>query len=262
VNALEKPCASPANTNPFAPFRGLFRLLRCSQCSRTGLFSVALRASVRGIRGVSIPLPRTPAFTGGPLAITHARILKSRRASVGPPLPHGRGSVRWRAVLCEAQEARSALTSSSSLALSADVFARRSSCANNLKQWGLAINMYAGDNQNSFPDLTAANTPNSTGVVDHIASRPVELYRPIISGLTKRGETVLDCMMGSGSTGAAAVQLGRNYIGMELSKNYFKLAKGWIYSTKEDGASNDSIEALSVVGSRGLEKERRSARRF
>ena len=26
-------------------------------------------------------------------------------------------------------------------------------CASNLKQWGLAVNMYAGDNQNSFPDL-------------------------------------------------------------------------------------------------------------
>src|SRR5271157_5039932 len=30
----------------------------------------------------------------------------------------------------------------------------RVQCASNLKQWGLAVNMYAGDNQNSFPDLT------------------------------------------------------------------------------------------------------------
>ena len=30
-------------------------------------------------------------------------------------------------------------------------------CASNLKQWGLAINMYAGDNQNQFPDNTTAD---------------------------------------------------------------------------------------------------------
>lgn len=32
----------------------------------------------------------------------------------------------------------------------------RIQCANNLKQWGLAVTMYGGDNQNSFPDLTGA----------------------------------------------------------------------------------------------------------
>jgi type II secretory pathway pseudopilin PulG len=49
---------------------------------------------------------------------------------------------------------------------SAKQAAYKAECASNLKQWGLAINMYAGDNQNSFPDLTAANTPNSTGAKD------------------------------------------------------------------------------------------------
>jgi len=33
----------------------------------------------------------------------------------------------------------------------------RIQCASNLKQWGLAVNMYAGDNQNSFPDLTSTS---------------------------------------------------------------------------------------------------------
>jgi prepilin-type N-terminal cleavage/methylation domain-containing protein len=38
-------------------------------------------------------------------------------------------------------------------------------CVSNLKQWGLAVTMYAGDFNNSFPDLTAAN-PNAAGAHD------------------------------------------------------------------------------------------------
>ena len=37
--------------------------------------------------------------------------------------------------------------------------------------------------------------------------------------------TVLDNCMGSGSTGVAAKQLNRNFIGMELNKEYFEIAK-------------------------------------
>lgn len=38
---------------------------------------------------------------------------------------------------------------------SAEATARKAQCTNNLRQWGLAINMYAGENNNGFPDLTA-----------------------------------------------------------------------------------------------------------
>src|SRR4051812_1712257 len=34
-------------------------------------------------------------------------------------------------------------------------------CANNLKQWGIALNLYAGDNNNSFPDNTTASDANA-----------------------------------------------------------------------------------------------------
>lgn len=39
--------------------------------------------------------------------------------------------------------------------------AYKAACANNLKQWGLAVNMYAGDNNNSFPDLTKSPEANN-----------------------------------------------------------------------------------------------------
>jgi prepilin-type N-terminal cleavage/methylation domain-containing protein len=43
--------------------------------------------------------------------------------------------------------------------------AYRAQCASNLKQWGLAVNMYADDNHNSFPDLDAT-TPAGAGAAD------------------------------------------------------------------------------------------------
>ena len=38
------------------------------------------------------------------------------------------------------------------------------------------------------------------------------------------GDVVLDCFMGSGSTGVACINTGRKFIGMELDKQYFDIA--------------------------------------
>ena len=49
--------------------------------------------------------------------------------------------------------------------------------------------------------------------------------KELIEVSTNKGDTVLDPCMGSGSTGLAAIGLGRNYLGIELDKNYFLGAK-------------------------------------
>ena len=59
----------------------------------------------------------------------------------------------------------------------------------------------------------------------HPTQKPVDLLRYLIKTYTNEGETVLDNCMGSGSTGVAAKQLNRNFIGMELDKEYFEIAK-------------------------------------
>jgi DNA modification methylase len=59
----------------------------------------------------------------------------------------------------------------------------------------------------------------------HPTQKPVPLLQYLIKTYTDEGMTVLDNCMGSGSTGVAAKQLNRNFIGMELDKEYFEIAK-------------------------------------
>ena len=59
----------------------------------------------------------------------------------------------------------------------------------------------------------------------HPTQKPVEIIEYLIKTYTKEGETVLDNCMGSGSTGVACKNLNRNFIGIELDENYFKIAK-------------------------------------
>lgn len=59
----------------------------------------------------------------------------------------------------------------------------------------------------------------------HPSQKPVALMAYLIRTYTDPGMTVLDNCMGSGTTGVAAVQTGRNFIGMENNKKYFLTAK-------------------------------------
>ena len=62
----------------------------------------------------------------------------------------------------------------------------------------------------------------------HPTQKPVALLEYLIKTYTNESETVLDNCMGSGSTGVAAVNTGRNFIGIELDPTYFTIAKGRI----------------------------------
>ena len=63
----------------------------------------------------------------------------------------------------------------------------------------------------------------------HPTQKPITLMRWIIDNYTLPGDTILDPFMGSGTTGVACVQLGRNFIGCELVPGYFKIAEKRIY---------------------------------
>jgi len=59
----------------------------------------------------------------------------------------------------------------------------------------------------------------------HPTQKPVKLMEYLIKTYTNENETVLDFTMGSGSTGVAAKNLNRDFIGIELDEGYFNIAK-------------------------------------
>lgn len=65
----------------------------------------------------------------------------------------------------------------------------------------------------------------------HPNQKPVALLEYFIRTYTNEGQTVLDFTMGSGSTGVACRNLGRNFIGIELDRDYFNIAKQRIHGT-------------------------------
>lgn len=71
----------------------------------------------------------------------------------------------------------------------------------------------------------------------HPTQKPVALLEYLIKTYTNEGETVLDNCMGSGSTGVACVNTNRNFIGIELDENYFRIAKNRINNHKLKGAN-------------------------
>ena len=66
----------------------------------------------------------------------------------------------------------------------------------------------------------------------HPTQKPVALLEYLIKTYTNEGETVIDFTMGSGSTGVACVNTGRNFIGIELDEGYFQIAKERIENCK------------------------------
>lgn len=70
----------------------------------------------------------------------------------------------------------------------------------------------------------------------HPAPFPCELVRDHIKSWTNQGDTVFDPMSGSGTTSRVAVEMGRNYIGIDISHEYCELARERIKVLKSQPA--------------------------
>lgn len=59
----------------------------------------------------------------------------------------------------------------------------------------------------------------------HPTEKPIKLIDAYLIPFTEEGDTVLDCFMGSGTTGVSAVRHNRNFIGIEKEQKYYNIAK-------------------------------------
>jgi len=59
----------------------------------------------------------------------------------------------------------------------------------------------------------------------HVCVKPVHLMSWLVRLVSKECDTVLDPFMGSGTTGVACKKLDRNFIGIELSSEYYEIAE-------------------------------------
>lgn len=59
----------------------------------------------------------------------------------------------------------------------------------------------------------------------HPTIKPVDIIENLIINSSKENDVVLDCFMGSGTTGVACMNTNRNFIGIELDEKYFEIAK-------------------------------------
>ena len=59
----------------------------------------------------------------------------------------------------------------------------------------------------------------------HSCQKPLDILEKLIKTSSNEGDLVLDCFMGSGSTGEACIKTKRNFIGIEKDEKYFKIAK-------------------------------------
>lgn len=96
---------------------------------------------------------------------------------------------------------------------------------------------YKGHNQlNTDSEYTQEYTGYPTNILRfkrelkpvHPTQKPVELLEYLIQTYTKENDIVLDNCMGSGSTGVACKNLNRNFIGIEINKEYFDIAENRI----------------------------------
>jgi site-specific DNA-methyltransferase (adenine-specific) len=92
--------------------------------------------------------------------------------------------------------------------------------------------MGSGGEDGRFPS-SVIDFP-SDGARLHPMQKPVALLRWLIGLYTLPGQVVLDSCMGSGSTGVAALQSGRSFIGIEKHQRFFDAARDRLTAVLDD----------------------------
>jgi len=65
---------------------------------------------------------------------------------------------------------------------------------------------------------------------NHPTQKPITLMKKLVEKISRPGDVILDPFMGSGTTGVAALKLGRSFIGCEKKVEYFRMAESRVQS--------------------------------
>ena len=91
--------------------------------------------------------------------------------------------------------------------------------------YGNTVSVSGGGSTSRYPRSIQVFSSDKQKSKLHPTQKPVALMEYLIKTYTNEGETVLDFTCGSGSTGVAAKNLNRAFIGIELDEGYFDIAK-------------------------------------
>ena len=105
--------------------------------------------------------------------------------------------------------------------------------------YSLAKNLNNGKQMRNIWTLSAERH-----ITSHPTEKPEKLLERIILIGSNIGDTILDPFMGSGTTGVVAKRFKRNFIGIEIDDEYFKIAKNRIDSTHEEQKFVQYVERL------------------
>jgi site-specific DNA-methyltransferase (adenine-specific) len=93
----------------------------------------------------------------------------------------------------------------------------------------------------SYNDATRGQNYNDIALTkpgnNHPTVKPIELMKYLIKLVTPANGIVLDPFNGSGSTGCAAVELGHEYVGIELDPAYVEIANKRIAAWNQDDST-------------------------
>ncbi len=96
-------------------------------------------------------------------------------------------------------------------------------------------NLVSYDSTERFPCSVVKFAKDIQKSALHPTQKPIALLEYLIKTYTNEGDTVLDNCMGSGSTGVATINTNRYFIGIELDKNYYEIARNRIIKTALNG---------------------------
>lgn len=107
------------------------------------------------------------------------------------------------------------------------------------ENWGSQVSVVTENTGERYPLTIQEFVPDRIKL--HPTQKPVALMEYMVRTYTTPDMTVLDNCMGSGTTGVACVNTGRNFIGIEKDPGYFEIAKKRI----EDAVANDWLADLA-----------------